>query len=120
MDQAKCAAPPVSFFDPQVQECPFPFYAWLRRDAPVYWDAETECHVVSRYDTIRAIALDTGTFSSIGMLQPPARSSAAATADAIRATTYPSVPMLVAKKSVMNMGLKELHISVAYSARRVI
>ena len=43
-----------------------------------------------------AIALDTGTFSSIGMLQPPARSSAAATADAIRATTYPSVPMLVA------------------------
>jgi cytochrome P450 len=85
----------ISLFDPQIQKCPFEFYRRLRSEAPVYWSRELGCHIISRYESVRRIAGDAGTFSNLGMLQP-VRSEVAEQVAAIRATTYPPVPMLVA------------------------
>ena len=49
---------------PAVQQDPFPHYAALRREAPVFRHPKTGIYFVSRLDTVRAILADTGTFSS--------------------------------------------------------
>ena len=84
-----------SFRDPEIQRCPFAFYKELRDAAPVYWDPEIMCYVVSRYRTNQEILRDTATFSNIGIVEPPMPSPATPIATDIRNTTYPSVPMLV-------------------------
>jgi cytochrome P450 family 142 subfamily A polypeptide 1 len=43
---------------------PFPTYAWLREQAPLYWDAKNELWVVSRYDDIVRVSRDVDTFTS--------------------------------------------------------
>jgi cytochrome P450 len=54
----------VSFFDPAVNDCPYPAYRRLRDDAPVWKDPLTGMYVITRYDDIRAILLDTTRFSN--------------------------------------------------------
>src|SRR3954466_9491523 len=55
----------ISFTDPAVQRCPFPAYAALRRQGPVYWAASSEAWIVIGYDEVRTIALDPTTYSSV-------------------------------------------------------
>lgn len=43
---------------------PWPFYAWLREEAPLYWDQHNEIWSVSRYDDVVAISKDPETFTS--------------------------------------------------------
>ena len=43
---------------------PYPAYAWLRRNAPVYWDAEGEIWALTRHADVMAASKDTATFSS--------------------------------------------------------
>jgi cytochrome P450 len=45
---------------------PYPTYAWLRANAPVYWDAASNLWVCSRYDDVVRISKDPATFSSAG------------------------------------------------------
>jgi len=45
---------------------PYPTYAWLRANAPVYWDAASNLWVCSRYDDVVRISKDPVTFSSAG------------------------------------------------------
>jgi hypothetical protein len=45
---------------------PYPTYAWLRANAPVYWDAVSQLWVCSRYDDVVRISKDPLTFSSAG------------------------------------------------------
>jgi cytochrome P450 family 142 subfamily A polypeptide 1 len=45
---------------------PYPTYAWLRANAPVYWDAVSSLWVCSRYDDVVRISKDPVTFSSAG------------------------------------------------------
>ena len=54
-------------FDPYsvaVQEDPYPFYAVLRRDFPLYWSEQANCWALSRYDDIAAACSDPARFSS--------------------------------------------------------
>lgn len=51
-------------FAPETVECPYPFYAALRRDAPVYQVPGMDFFIVSRYEDIQRVLLDTETFSS--------------------------------------------------------
>jgi cytochrome P450 len=53
-----------SLMDPAVRECPYPFYAAMRRDRPVYRMPETGFYIVSRYRDLQAVLRDTGTFSN--------------------------------------------------------
>ncbi|MFZ4604926.1 MAG: cytochrome P450 [Caulobacter sp.] len=53
-----------SFLDPQVQDDPFEFYQALHAQAPVYQMPETGMFIVSRYDDLREMLMDTATFSN--------------------------------------------------------
>ncbi|MBW2426648.1 MAG: cytochrome P450 [Deltaproteobacteria bacterium] len=49
---------------PETVEDPFPFWAWLRREAPVHEVPGTGYFLVSRYADVRRVAEDSETFSS--------------------------------------------------------
>jgi len=55
---------PISMADPAVSACPFPAYAQLREEAPVYLDPLTNMYVITRYADIKAICADTATYSN--------------------------------------------------------
>ncbi|HIC34206.1 MAG TPA: cytochrome P450, partial [Gammaproteobacteria bacterium] len=62
---------PVSFLDPEFQANPYAAYQWLRRHAPIYWDAnapawddERGIWGVTSYEHIRTVSLDQVTFTS--------------------------------------------------------
>jgi cytochrome P450 len=50
--------------DPEVLECPFPTYELLREQAPVWKDPRTGLFVITRYEDLRMICLDTERFSN--------------------------------------------------------
>jgi cytochrome P450 len=58
------STPNVNFFDPEVNACPYPAYELLRDEAPVWKDPLTGMYVITRYDDIRMILLDTKRFSN--------------------------------------------------------
>lgn len=49
---------------PETVECPYPFYAAMRREAPVYQVPGAGFFIVSRYQDIEKVLLDTETFTS--------------------------------------------------------
>ena len=54
----------LDFFDPEVNDCPYHAYAYLRDEAPVWKDAATGMYMITRYEDIRMILLDTKRFSN--------------------------------------------------------
>ena len=58
---------------PQVQADPYPFYASLRRDAPVFYVDSLQGFAVSRYADARRVMHDDATFSSEAMAALVAR-----------------------------------------------
>ncbi|WP_141747181.1 cytochrome P450 [Streptomyces agglomeratus] len=52
----------VDLFDQGYVSDPFPVWDALREDAPVHYEPDTGLWLVSRYDDVRAILLDTDTF----------------------------------------------------------
>ena len=61
------ASTPQFVFDPYsmaVQEDPYPFYAVLRRDHPLYWSEAGRCWALSRFDDIAMACSDGVRFSS--------------------------------------------------------
>jgi cytochrome P450 len=57
-------------YDPlgeDVQADPYPYYAMLRRDAPVYHVADLDLWAVSRFDDVRRVMHDASAFSSQAM-----------------------------------------------------
>ena len=54
-----------SLLDPMVQALPWEFYQKLHEEQPVYRMPETGIFVVSRYDDVRAVLLDTTTYSNV-------------------------------------------------------
>lgn len=54
---------------PQVQENPYPYYAELRRHAPVYWIESLQCWAISRYDDVFFVVKNPQLFSSSILLR---------------------------------------------------
>jgi len=54
----------VHLLDLEIQECPYPTYEKLREEAPVFVDPDTGYYVVTRYDDLRKVLMDTESFSS--------------------------------------------------------
>jgi len=55
----------INLLDPDTHSGdPWPLYTWLREEAPLYWDEQSELWCVSRYDDIVAVARDPETFTS--------------------------------------------------------
>ena len=60
----------INFFDPEISECPYPAYEVLRDEAPVWQDPFTGMYVITRYDDIRTLLLDTETLHQRRRPQP--------------------------------------------------
>lgn len=54
----------VNLFDPAVQQCPYDAYRTLRDEAPAYRQPGTNMYVITRYEDVRRVLLDTDTFPS--------------------------------------------------------
>ncbi|MGE3620089.1 MAG: cytochrome P450 [Acidimicrobiia bacterium] len=54
----------VDLGDPEVVQCPYPAYARLRDEAPVWLDPGSGHYVVTRHDTVRQVLTDPVRFSS--------------------------------------------------------
>ena len=54
----------LSFLDPATNSNPFPAYAHLLQEQPIYFDPAIRFFVVTRYEDIRRILMDPKTFSS--------------------------------------------------------
>lgn len=54
----------LTLLDPEVSECPYPAYATLRDEAPIWRDTATGMWVITRYEDLRAVLLDTERFTS--------------------------------------------------------
>ena len=54
----------LTMSDPGVIACPFPTYGRLQREFPVFQDPVTGYYEITRYDDIRAVAMDAITFSN--------------------------------------------------------
>ena len=52
----------VDFFDPAINDCPDHAYRTLRDDAPVWFDPRLKGYVVTRYEDVRAVLVDTERF----------------------------------------------------------
>ena len=51
-------------FSPEFQADPFPVYRWMRDEAPVYYSERWNWWALSRFEDVRAAALDPATFLS--------------------------------------------------------
>ena len=49
---------------------PFPAFAWMRRNAPAYFDGPIDLWGISRYEDVRAVGQDPKSFSSAGGSRP--------------------------------------------------
>jgi cytochrome P450 len=54
----------LDFLDPETSGKPYEAYARLREDAPVYRDPRTGFYLITRYEDVRAVLLDTEAYSS--------------------------------------------------------
>jgi len=56
-----------SFFDPEVMQDPYPYYAELRERAPLWWNAPLQAFVVTRYEDVVHALKNPALFSSAGI-----------------------------------------------------
>jgi cytochrome P450 family 142 subfamily A polypeptide 1 len=49
---------------------PFPAFAWMRDEAPAYWDEAAGVWGITRYADIKEISKDPDTFSNAGGIRP--------------------------------------------------
>lgn len=102
----------LSLMDPAVQANPYEFYRLLREEAPVHWCPELGLYLVTRFDTIRQVVRDTDSFSSMDTVFNPVRSAVADEVERIRATTYPSVPMLIANDPPLHSQYRKIFVNL--------
>jgi cytochrome P450 len=105
--------------EPSIQQCPFPHYAALRREAPVYHHPLTGMYFVSRLDTVSEVLRDTDTFSSkmsnrgtVGSPETMAR------VIEIAASGWPPVGTMLTIDPPAHTRYRKL-VSRAFSARRI-
>ncbi|MFZ1121076.1 MAG: hypothetical protein WAN81_12690, partial [Candidatus Binataceae bacterium] len=63
--EEKNALSSYSLLDNRVQSDPYEFYSLLHEKCPIYQMPETGIYVVTKYEDVRAVLLDTETFSSV-------------------------------------------------------
>jgi len=59
-----CPVDHVNFFDPDVNNCPYPAYRTMRDEAPVWFDERMGMFHITRYDDVLMILKDTERFPS--------------------------------------------------------
>jgi cholest-4-en-3-one 26-monooxygenase len=64
------ATPAINVLDPAFYVDPWDAYAWLRDEAPAFWDPVQKLWVISRYEDILAIERDGARYSSFSGSRP--------------------------------------------------
>ena len=54
----------INLLDAKLQNCPYPAYEKLREEAPVWKDPLTGFYVITRFDDVRDLLLDTARFAN--------------------------------------------------------
>jgi cytochrome P450 family 142 subfamily A polypeptide 1 len=68
---ASAGAPHIDLMDGEFYAGnPFPAFAWMRQNAPVYYDEPNDIWGVTRYEDVRAVGQDPQNFSSTGGSRP--------------------------------------------------
>jgi len=68
---ANAGAPHIDLMDGDFfAHDPFPAFAWMRRNAPAYYDEPNDIWGVTRYEDVKAIGQDPQSFSSAGGSRP--------------------------------------------------
>jgi len=62
VDEPELNLDEVDFFDPEISECPYSAYKVLREQAPVWHDSVSGMFVITRYEDIKEILIDTDRF----------------------------------------------------------
>ena len=106
-----------NFTDPEVQECPFPFYASMRDEAPVYQVPGLGIYIVSRYEDIMTALKEPLLFSSkLGFLAREIPASVQKVYD--DAGLGEEVPTLVSNDPPEHTRYRDL-VDRAFTAKRV-
>jgi cytochrome P450 len=88
------SVPDVSLIIPETVANPFPVWAQVRAEAPVFRSPELGMVVVSRYDDLVHVLKDTETFSSRWGEQGPRRAAPAGAVAEILESGYPDAEVL--------------------------
>jgi len=59
-----CPVDRIDFFDPDVNQCPYPAYRTMRDEAPVWFDERLAMFHITRYDDVMMVLKDTERFRS--------------------------------------------------------
>jgi cholest-4-en-3-one 26-monooxygenase len=60
----------IDILDPRLYDDPWETYAWLRENAPVYYDATNDLYVVSRHEDVSAISRNQERYSAAEGVRP--------------------------------------------------
>jgi cytochrome P450 len=93
---------------PEVRDNPYPFYAELRRHAPVHHVAAPDCWAVSRYHDVVNVLKDPATFSSASLM----------TAHLGDLNPVPGVPFMIGSDPPVHTRLRKL-VNRAFTPRAV-
>jgi len=61
-DAAQAASAEISFFDPEINDCPYHAYRTLRDEAPVWFDERLNGYVITRHEDVLAVLQDKDRF----------------------------------------------------------
>lgn len=108
---------PIDFdpLSPEQLENPYPLYARLRHEQPVYYSERFGFWVVSRYEDVLRVVKDHESFSSVNALtsaQPPAE------VQAVLAEGYPEMPIITACDPPLHDAIRGL-VTKTFTPRRV-
>ncbi|QRN92808.1 cytochrome P450 [Archangium violaceum] len=53
------------FFDPEVMNNPYPYFAEMREKAPLFWNERLQAHILSRYEDVTYVLKNPALFSSV-------------------------------------------------------
>lgn len=90
-------------FSAEVKADPYPYYAWLRREAPAYYNADLGFWTISRYADVAAILRNPADFSS---------------AEGIGPEKTPGIPMIITMDPPNHTRIRSL-VSKAFTPRVV-
>jgi cytochrome P450 len=105
--------------DSAIQQCPYPHYAAVRDEGPLFWHEQSAMFFAARHDTVKQILRDTKTFSSVGSNAKNVGSTAVmAEVTKIMEQGWPRAETMLTVDPPIHTSYRRL-VAQAFSARRI-
>lgn len=59
----------LTFLDPKVQQCPYPAYAQLQKENPIYKEPKTGFYIITRFEDVKTVLKNPDIFGSAPMME---------------------------------------------------